>query len=143
MSKRERGMKKILLFIFAFLFTASSYASADDSITADKYFEPELCPCSKIKPLTGKWGGTRSDLAAKGVTFESSFVADTLGNVAGGEMQGARYNHSMGWDVNFDLEKAVGMLGTQFHPEFQARPLSPHPLFTEFLKAAIARKKKK
>ncbi|MCX6786635.1 MAG: CTP synthase [Candidatus Kaiserbacteria bacterium] len=35
------------------------------------------------------------------------------------------------------------MLGTQFHPEFQARPLSPHPLFTEFLKAAIARKKKK
>lgn len=29
------------------------------------------------------------------------------------------------------------MLGTQFHPELQARPLDPHPLFTEFLKAAI------
>ena len=28
------------------------------------------------------------------------------------------------------------MLGTQFHPELQARPLSPHPLFTAFLKAA-------
>ena len=28
-------------------------------------------------------------------------------------------------------------LGTQFHPEFQARPFSPHPLFTEFLKATI------
>jgi len=28
------------------------------------------------------------------------------------------------------------MLGTQFHPEFKARPLSPHPLFTEFIKAA-------
>jgi CTP synthase len=28
------------------------------------------------------------------------------------------------------------MLGTQAHPELQARPLSPHPLFTEFLKAA-------
>jgi CTP synthase len=27
-------------------------------------------------------------------------------------------------------------LGTQFHPELQARPLSPHPLFTAFLKAA-------
>lgn len=27
-------------------------------------------------------------------------------------------------------------LGTQFHPEFQARPLAPHPLFTEFIKAA-------
>jgi CTP synthase len=30
-------------------------------------------------------------------------------------------------------------LGTQFHPEFLARPLSPHPLFTEFLKAAALR----
>src|SRR3989344_2786075 len=35
------------------------------------------------------------------------------------------------------------MLGTQFHPELQARPLDPHPLFTEFLKAAIAQKKKR
>ena len=35
------------------------------------------------------------------------------------------------------------MLGTQFHPEFQARPLAPHPLFTEFLRAAIKRKRRK
>ncbi|XOB40644.1 MAG: CTP synthase [Candidatus Nealsonbacteria bacterium] len=28
-------------------------------------------------------------------------------------------------------------LGTQFHPEFQARPLRPHPLFKEFIKACI------
>jgi len=27
-------------------------------------------------------------------------------------------------------------LGVQFHPEFLARPLSPHPLFTEFIKVA-------
>ncbi len=33
------------------------------------------------------------------------------------------------------------MLGTQFHPELQARPLDPHPLFTEFLRAATAQKK--
>jgi CTP synthase len=32
-------------------------------------------------------------------------------------------------------------LGTQFHPEFLARPLAPHPLFTEFIKAAINKKK--
>lgn len=31
------------------------------------------------------------------------------------------------------------MLGTQFHPELQARPLDPHPIFTEFLRAAAAR----
>ncbi len=33
-------------------------------------------------------------------------------------------------------------LGVQFHPELQARPLTPHPLFTEFLKAAIGHKKR-
>jgi len=33
-------------------------------------------------------------------------------------------------------------LGTQFHPEFKARPLSPHPLFTAFIKACIKSKKK-
>lgn len=31
-------------------------------------------------------------------------------------------------------------LGTQFHPEFKSRPLSPHPLFTAFIKAAIKNK---
>ncbi len=31
-------------------------------------------------------------------------------------------------------------VGTQFHPELQARPLDPHPLFTAFLKAALKRK---
>ncbi len=35
------------------------------------------------------------------------------------------------------------MLSTQFHPEFQARPLDPHPLFTEFLRAAIVKNKRK
>ncbi len=31
-------------------------------------------------------------------------------------------------------------VGTQFHPEFLARPLSPHPLFTAFIKAASKKK---
>ena len=34
-------------------------------------------------------------------------------------------------------------LGTQFHPEFLARPLTPHPLFTEFMKAAKQLKKQR
>jgi CTP synthase len=32
-------------------------------------------------------------------------------------------------------------VGTQFHPEFQSSPLKPHPLFVEFLRAAIQRGK--
>ncbi len=33
-------------------------------------------------------------------------------------------------------------VGVQFHPEFQARPLDPHPLFTAFIRAALLKKKK-
>ncbi len=33
-------------------------------------------------------------------------------------------------------------LGTQFHPEFKARPLDPHPLFSAFVKACVINKKK-
>lgn len=32
-------------------------------------------------------------------------------------------------------------VGAQFHPEFQARPLQPHPLFTELIKAAIEKRR--
>ncbi len=41
-----------------------------------------------------------------------------------------------------ELPKSVHpfFVGTQFHPEFLARPLAPHPLFTAFVKAAIAHK---
>lgn len=34
-------------------------------------------------------------------------------------------------------------VGTQFHPELRARPLTPHPLFTAFVKAAAERSKKR
>ncbi|MCL4339183.1 CTP synthase [Patescibacteria group bacterium] len=30
-------------------------------------------------------------------------------------------------------------VGTQFHPEFKARPLNPHPLFLEFISACISK----
>ncbi len=32
-------------------------------------------------------------------------------------------------------------LGTQFHPEFKSRPLTPHPLFSAFVKACIGKQK--
>ncbi len=39
-----------------------------------------------------------------------------------------------------ELPKSVHpfFVGTQFHPEFLARPLDPHPLFNAFIKAAIS-----
>lgn len=38
--------------------------------------------------------------------------------------------------VELPIKEHPFFLGTQFHPEFLARPLSPHPLFTAFLKAS-------
>ena len=28
-------------------------------------------------------------------------------------------------------------IGVQFHPEFKSKPLAPHPLFSQFLKASM------
>ena len=36
-----------------------------------------------------------------------------------------------------ELKNHPFFVATQFHPEFKSRPLAPHPLFREFIKAAI------
>jgi CTP synthase len=38
-----------------------------------------------------------------------------------------------------ELKDHPFFVGTQFHPEFKSRPLKPHPLFREFIKAAISK----
>jgi len=35
-----------------------------------------------------------------------------------------------------ELNNHPWFIGVQFHPEFRSRPLSPHPLFSSFIKAA-------
>lgn len=39
-----------------------------------------------------------------------------------------------------ELPEHPWFVGCQFHPEFKSRPLSPHPLFTAFIRAALAYK---
>ena len=58
------------------------------------------------------------ELEAKGLVFSGRSPDGTLMEIA-------------------ELPKGVHpfFLGTQYHPEFLARPLSPHPLFTAFIKA--------
>lgn len=40
-----------------------------------------------------------------------------------------------------ELKDHPYFVGSQFHPEFQSRPLSPHPLFNGFMKAVVRGKK--
>ena len=36
-----------------------------------------------------------------------------------------------------ELKNHPFFIATQFHPEFKSRPLRPHPLFREFVKAGL------
>lgn len=38
-----------------------------------------------------------------------------------------------------ELKDHPFFIGTQFHPEFKSRPLNPHPLFREFIRAVMKR----
>ncbi|MCF6276630.1 MAG: CTP synthase [Candidatus Magasanikbacteria bacterium] len=40
-----------------------------------------------------------------------------------------------------ELENHPFFIGVQFHPEFKSRPMSPHPLFREFIKVSLLTKK--
>ena len=39
-----------------------------------------------------------------------------------------------------ELKDHPWFLGCQFHPEFKSRPMAPHPLFREFIKASLEKK---
>ncbi len=41
-----------------------------------------------------------------------------------------------------ELRDHPWFLGCQFHPEFKSRPMQPHPLFREFIKAAVEQSRK-
>ena len=66
-----------------------------------------------------------SKLEEKGLVFSGTSPDGTLMEIA-----------------ELSKNKHPFFLATQFHPEFLARPLSPHPLFTAFIKACINNKKK-
>jgi CTP synthase len=40
-----------------------------------------------------------------------------------------------------ELKDHPFFVATQFHPEFKSRPLRPHPLFREFIRACLKRSK--
>ncbi|MGI6374540.1 MAG: CTP synthase [Anaerolineae bacterium] len=62
----------------------------------------------------------REDLAQAGIVWSGTSPSGRLIEVA-------------------ELRDHPWMMGSQFHPEFNSRPGRPHPLFREFMRAAIAR----
>jgi CTP synthase len=60
---------------------------------------------------------------------------------AGLKFSGVSPDHSLCEIAELPKDVHPFFLGTQFHPELKARPLAPHPLFNEFIKAAIKQAK--
>jgi CTP synthase len=63
----------------------------------------------------------RKDLEDKGLIFSGTLADGTLCEIA-------------------EVSNHPWMLGVQFHPEFLSRPITPHPLFKDFIKASIHHK---
>ncbi len=42
-----------------------------------------------------------------------------------------------------ELKGHPWFLACQFHPEFKSKPLSPHPLFRDFIKASLKHRQEK
>lgn len=53
----------------------------------------------------------------------------------------AGHHEESGLIEMIELRDHPWYLGCQFHPEFQSRPLRPHPLFQSFVRAALERRK--
>jgi len=60
----------------------------------------------------------RKDFAEKGVVFGGIYEEKDLVEM-------------------LELSDHPWFVGVQFHPEFQSKPVAPHPLFREFIRAAL------
>ncbi len=67
--------------------------------------------------------------------FNNSYL-DLLGE-KGLKFGGFSPDHSLVEMIELPVKEHPWFLGCQFHPEFKSTPMTPHPLFREFIKAAL------
>ena len=65
--------------------------------------------------------------------FNPSYVSKVIDD----DFQAVGFNPQLGLCEIIELKRHPFFLGVQFHPEFKSRPDRPHPLFREFIGAAI------
>ncbi len=123
----------------------------------------DIMPDQKKNLDNKNYGATMRLGAYTALLKEGSIVAEAYGSIEVSERH--RHRYEVNPDYIKDIEKA-GMVfsgtspdgrlmeyaelprsahpffvGTQAHPEFKARPLHPHPLFTSFVEACLKTKK--
>lgn len=65
--------------------------------------------------LTKDWGGTRTNLADKGIDFTIEYTCGLHSNVAGGIKNGTAFNGVLNTGVDIDFEKLASFKGLTFH----------------------------
>lgn len=115
------------MYIWLFLLLISSLCASDGRVsqnarnrheTMQQYFQQEK---EKRNPnnfwdrkyMLGDLGTARQEMAAAGVTIDSSFVTDMQGNPVGGKARGFGYVGSYGLSMNVDLTH-IGAKGLNF-----------------------------
>src|SRR5260370_5090153 len=102
-----------ILLCFILLLMVGASAEAQSALPSDAS-TPSL-ELSSRKYLFGDWGGERSALAEKGVTFDFFYITDMQANPSGGMQQTyAGWERIRGTvDINFD--KMIQWQGLSFH----------------------------
>jgi porin len=118
-SKTRRCSPKWLLAFCGLLFltfcSQYSFAQTDSQTTPPAPASASPPPPAPRQYALGDWGGERTRLANKGVTFDFFYVADLLSNPVGGLTQ-----RNTGWGrirgtVDVDFGKLTGWHGLTFH----------------------------
>src|SRR3989344_2325449 len=158
----SRGIEgKIKAIEFARNVAGMKGANTTEVNARTKYPVIDLMSEQKEKVFSGKMGGTMR-LGAYACRLKDKTIArraygtrtvyerhrhryefnNALQNIL--ESKGlvtAGINPESGLVEIIELRDHPFFLGTQFHPEFKSRPLKPHPLFREFIRVAITKKK--
>ena len=129
-----------------------------------KYPVVDILPEQKKLMAEKNYGGTMRLGAYPAMLAQKTIASLAYGNTKISERHRHRYEVNPDYIENFqkagvvfsgtspdrrlmeimELPKSVHpfFMGTQFHPELKSRPLNPHPLFREFIKAAAGGNKK-
>jgi CTP synthase len=99
-------------------------------------------PC-KLKPGSNAYRAYNQDLIYERHRHRYEFNMRYRGKLetCGMEITGVSPDETLVEII--ELKDHPWFLGCQFHPEFKSKPFNPHPLFREFIKAAIKRRQEK
>lgn len=59
--------------------------------------------------LTGDWGGLRTRLKDRGITFNAHYASEGAAIISGGPYRTGRYTHQFDLETLFDLDKLAGI----------------------------------